>query len=435
MTQQWNTPVLVVADDFTGANDAGSGFAAAGALTLVQFDATVPIDSQPANVWVISTDSRAADATLAARRTAAAVESRTDIARDGWVVKKVDSTLRGNLGAETEAALIASGAPAALIIPAVPALGRTTIEGKCFINGVLLTDTEYASDPKTPVTHASVLHRLEAQSALTCGLIPLHAVRQAELALYLQQAMARGERLIVVDAENEEDLDRIIAAAAQLPQRPLLAGAAGICGALSRSLKGPHAALPEAKMRNSDAPVLAVVGSMSEIAQRQIAQLQTHREVSLIDIDISQLFAGRPEASELCQQAVLALSQGKHCLIRTCQQAEQRQAIDGLCARYRLSRQALGEQICSSLADLTRKILGQVALSALYLSGGDVAIAVAKALGSDGFLIKGQVAGCVPYGHLLKVRDDLLVLTKAGGFGDDTTLVEVFRFIEEKASE
>lgn len=102
-----------------------------------------------------------------------------------------------------------------------------------------------------------------------------------------------------------------------------------------------------------------------------------------------------------------------------------------------LSPQSSGvrEQICACTADLTRKILGQVALSALYLSGGDVAIAVAKALGSDGFLIKGQVAGCVPYGHLLKVRDDLLVLTKAGGFGDDTTLVEVFRFIEEKASE
>lgn len=435
MTQQWSTPVWVVADDFTGANDAGSGFATAGARVNVLFDVPDQTDGQPADVWVISTDSRAADASLAATRAAAAVMSRPDIAREGWVVKKMDSTLRGNLGAETEAALTASGAPAALIVPAVPALGRTTLDGTCFINGVILTDTEYASDPKTPVNHASVLHRLEAQSALSCGLIPLEAVRQAELALFLQQAIARGERFIVMDAENDDDLDRIIAAAAQLPQRPLLAGAAGLCDALSRSLSAGEPATRGVRVHNTGAPVLAVVGSMSEIAQRQIAQLQAQREVCLIDIDIQQLFSGGPEAGDRCQQAVLALNQGKHCLIRTCQQAEQRQAIAGLCARYHLSRQALGEQICAFLAELTRTIVAQTSPSALYLSGGDVAIAVAKGLGSDGFLIKGQVAGCVPFGHLLKVRDDLLVLTKAGGFGDDTTLVEVFRFIEEKASE
>lgn len=432
---QWKTPVLVIADDFTGANDAGSGLARAGARVNVLFDAAAQADGQSADVWVISTDSRAVSAERAAECTRAAVERWANIARDGWIFKKMDSTLRGNPGAEIDAALRASGAPAALVVPAVPKLGRTTRGGNCFIYDVLLTETEYASDPKTPVNHASVAARLQEQSALATGLIPLQAVRLPTLAATLATAIEQGQRLIVVDAENDRDLQLIVAAAAELPQRPLLAGAAGLSDALSLLLNEGVATACAADGPGKNGPVLAVVGSMSEIAQRQLTQLQQHHDLTLIDVDIEQLFSGWPDADAWRQRAVNALQQGQHCAIRTCQQASQRQAIAGLCERYALSRQQLGEQICAFLAGLTRDVLAAIVPSGLYLSGGDVAIAVARGLGAEGFRIEGQVAGCVPYGHLLKAKNDLLVLTKAGGFGDDTTLVEVFRFIEEKASE
>ncbi len=64
-----------------------------------------------------------------------------------------------------------------------------------------------------------------------------------------------------------------------------------------------------------------------------------------------------------------------------------------------------------------------------------MAIAVAQALGASGFQIQGQVAGCVPHGVLLNSELHLPVMTKAGGFGDENTLAEAIRFIEEKSSE
>jgi len=64
-----------------------------------------------------------------------------------------------------------------------------------------------------------------------------------------------------------------------------------------------------------------------------------------------------------------------------------------------------------------------------------VAIAVAQASGARGFQIQGLVAGCVPHGVLLNSELHLPVMTKAGGFGDENTLVEAIRFIEEKSSE
>ncbi|MGP4128770.1 four-carbon acid sugar kinase family protein [Pantoea tagorei] len=149
MTQKsWKTPVLVIADDFTGANDAGSGLAKAGARVHVLLSSEAPLDVAAADVWVISTDSRAVSAAEAAARTEAVVRRHQDFIAQGWLFKKIDSTLRGNIGAEVRAALAASGKQRALIVPAVPRLGRVTRRGEVQVNGVPLAETEYASDPK-----------------------------------------------------------------------------------------------------------------------------------------------------------------------------------------------------------------------------------------------------------------------------------------------
>ncbi|MGK2889805.1 MAG: four-carbon acid sugar kinase family protein [Candidatus Malihini olakiniferum] len=86
-----------------------------------------------------------------AARSARRVPSRErwcEAGGNGWVFKKIDSTLRGNLGAEIVAVLTDSDAEMALIAPAVQALGRITRDGKVWVNGKLLTETEFASDPK-----------------------------------------------------------------------------------------------------------------------------------------------------------------------------------------------------------------------------------------------------------------------------------------------
>ena len=184
-------------------------------------------------------------------------------------------------------------------------------------------------------------------------------------------------------------------------------------------------------------PVLAVVGSMSDSAQRQITRLAQQRDIALIDIEIAQLFAPSPWPSlpQWIADSVTALRAGQHTVIRTCQDADQRHDIDRLCCQHGLTRQQLGEMICQFLGSLTHTVLTQQRPEALYLSGGDVAIAVAQALGADGFQIQGLVAGCVPHGKLLNSEFTLPVMTKAGGFGDENTLAEAIYFIEERLSE
>ncbi|WP_442797326.1 D-threonate kinase [Pantoea vagans] len=417
-SSEWKTPVLVIADDFTGANDAGSGLAQAGARVHVLFGTAAPQSDEAADVLVISTDSRAVSTRQAAERVTQLVQHYAAQLQQGWLFKKIDSTLRGNVGAETVAALRASGKKMALVAPAVPRLGRTTREGSVWVNQRLLTDTEFASDPKTPILSARILDQMQIDG-MEIDLVTLRSDR-------LDAVLAAAQGVVVVDAETEADLARLVTAASRLAEKPLLAGAAGLSDALGAALS----------VRPSR-PVLAVVGSMSRQAVQQIDTLLNQRAVEIVDVGIRQLFQqpAWPDRKRWIDQAAAALRAGRHTVIRTCQHASQRYEIEDLCQQHRVTRQQLGEAICQLLGEMTLSLCQAQLPHALYLSGGDVAIAVAQALGASGFKIQGLVAGCVPHGVLLNSEFTLPVMTKAGGFGDENTLVAAIGFIEEKSSE
>ncbi|MCU6671503.1 four-carbon acid sugar kinase family protein [Enterobacteriaceae bacterium H4N4] len=400
-----NREVVVIADDLTGANDAGVSLAIRGKKVSVAFRTPFTGDT---DALVINSDSRAMVASEAAEKLALYA---AEIDAAAWLVKKIDSTLRGNPGAEVEALLTISGKRQAIIAPAFPAAGRTTQGGVCLVKGIPVTETEFASDPKTPVRHAQVAKVLAEQTALNSVV-----VTPAQLAAALQ-----GDTpLLIVDARTDAELDQIIDAVSDGDERPLLVGSAGLCDALARRLARPR-------------QLLAVIGSMSEIAQQQIQRAGEVAGVSRVLIDIDDVF--RHEMAGYLQQIATALAAGQHCVVHTCTDGQARHQIDSVCQQRGLSRAALGETISAFLGVLTRKALESHTPAALYVSGGDVAMAVASALDAQGFAISGQVAQCVPFGRFLGCRWQGPVMTKAGGFGTETTLLEVLHFIEEKMSD
>ena len=362
--------ILVVADDFTGANDAGVSLAQVGHTVDVAFEMHYRGD---ASVWVINSDSRAMDPKLAAMKITSLMSHLPLANNPPLVIKKIDSTLRGNIGAEIEALMTACGITGAVVAPAFPQAGRTTVAGECWVNGVRITETEFASDPKTPVLSARIADIIRLQTA-----IPGQPVTVSQLShLSYEQPW------------------------------------------ISVIMPPPT--------------VLAIIGSMSEIAQRQIATLHSHPCITQIYVDVEHILAGN--ASDYDARIVQALQKGDHCIVHTCNDSVARHQIDTLCQRWQMSRAALGEKICRFLGELTRQVLLRTMPDALYLSGGDVAMATASALGATGFRITGKVAQCVPYGHFLGGVWSRSVMTKAGGFGDETTLHQVLNFIEEKCSE
>jgi len=116
----------IIADDLTGAMDTGVAFARIGLSTIIALGNEVAPD---AGAVVISTDSRADDPETAYGKARKAADEVIGL----YVYKKIDSTLRGNIGSELRAVIDALHIDKAIICPAFPANKRTVVDGKLLV--------------------------------------------------------------------------------------------------------------------------------------------------------------------------------------------------------------------------------------------------------------------------------------------------------------
>src|SRR5262245_37920265 len=101
--------LTIVADDLTGACDTGGLFAGEGPVPLAIWPDAPPV----ATVRVVDTESRALPE-AAARGRVARVPA---LAPGRRYFKKIDSTLRGHVGAEVDTLMRAASLPTALVCP------------------------------------------------------------------------------------------------------------------------------------------------------------------------------------------------------------------------------------------------------------------------------------------------------------------------------
>ena len=143
------TGLAIIADDFTGANDTGVQFSKRGLKTGVVTDRkAIATALGELDVVVVDTETRFAGVDEAYVKVRDSAETLRDNGVD-YLYKKIDSTFRGNIGAEITAALDAMGAKWAFIAPALPSHGRTTLKGKQPAYGKPVAETEMAQDPKS----------------------------------------------------------------------------------------------------------------------------------------------------------------------------------------------------------------------------------------------------------------------------------------------
>ena len=80
------------------------------------------------------------------------------------IYKKIDSTLRGNIGAELDAIIDELNLKAVIVTPSFPAAGRVTLNERVFVNGVPLEKTEAAYDPIKPIKTSYIPDLIEEQT-------------------------------------------------------------------------------------------------------------------------------------------------------------------------------------------------------------------------------------------------------------------------------
>src|SRR5215831_5841786 len=135
---------MLIADDLTGACDAGAQFAGRGPVPVF----VAP--SSPGSEWdiaVVDTESRSLSPEDASYRVRATVAQLGRRLANRLLFKKIDSTLRGPVTAELEALLDASGRRAALVCPTLPAQHRTVVDGVLLVNGARVHESPIGKDP------------------------------------------------------------------------------------------------------------------------------------------------------------------------------------------------------------------------------------------------------------------------------------------------
>ena len=141
--------IAVIADDLTGANDTGVQFAKQGLKTIVLMGRDFPSGTSDDDVVVMDSQSRSLTPAEAYREVAEMAAQVRD-GRFHTVFKKIDSTLRGNIGPEIDAIMDTCGQDLAVVVPAFPKNGRTTVGGHLLVHGAPLETTEAARIPGAP---------------------------------------------------------------------------------------------------------------------------------------------------------------------------------------------------------------------------------------------------------------------------------------------
>jgi uncharacterized protein YgbK (DUF1537 family) len=258
--------VAILADDLTGALDAAAPFAARGLSARV----AVHRSGAPPEAEVVAANAASRHLSSAEAAAAAALEgARLAALRPKLLFKKIDSTLRGQVVAETASLLRVCGRARALVAPAFPAQGRTVEGGELRVHGLPLAAAAFARDARSP--------------APVTPLRELFADLPAE----------------VPDARSEADMAALARMTMAEPDRWLAVGSAGF----ARSLAGlfPQRSRPASVTATR---VAVVVGSRAAEARRQAGRLAAAGGARLL---LPQS-AGEPDdvAAELAARAAKA---------------------------------------------------------------------------------------------------------------------------------
>ncbi|MCL6454009.1 MAG: four-carbon acid sugar kinase family protein [Alicyclobacillus sp.] len=451
--------VLVAADDLTGGNGTAALLADRGFRVWVHLvgedvadraAATQPAmqtrratGTQEAHVYDLATRN------LSEAQAAAAVGAFSQsISHAAWdlVALRIDSTLRGPIAASLNALLAQDSRRIAVVVPAHPRSGRTTVAGVQLVHGVPVHETSVGADPFAPVRDSRLASWIGLRCDAPSDSVPMAAVAAGAGAVCAAFAAgyARGARIWFCDAASPGDIDTLAEAALQFcaarPGVRLLTVDPGpfTAAVASRMRKqqaeGDSGGAPPpvadtrcdpcpaeagrlAEPRVEDAPgaprILGISASLMAEAKGQMDALARMPGVCMVR------YNGESPASVVRQmrEQVAMVSANRRGLCRAGGGASPVLVVrtdtwESPAGGARAVQQRLPEIVRAAVAAFP-------SLAGFYLSGGEAARAILAGVGVSDLAMKREVAPIttlsVPVNGLLRGK---WVLTKGGTMGD-----------------
>lgn len=407
----------IVADDFTGATDIASMLVRGGLRTVQLIGVpgeAVPAEAADADAVVVALKSRTAPVADAVAESLAALRWLQAAGAERFILKvcsTFDSTPTGNIGPVAEAMMAALGCTQTLVSPAFPENGRTVFRGHLFVGDALLSDTGMRSHPLTPMTDASLVRVMQAQSHHPVGLLRHDTVAAGANAIRQRLAAlaAEGVAHVIADAIDNDALLRLAEGASALPLWVAGSGLALGLPALLAAQGGVVLDAQAARLDSVTGPGAVLAGSCSTATQAQVAHWMAAGRPAL-RIDPAALARGEPVAE---QALAWARDQAQPPLVYATADADTLAATQAA-----LGVAQAGALVEHALAAIARGLVGH-GVQRLVVAGGETSGAVVQALDVHALRIGAAICPGVPWTQAVRAAGQapLQLALKSGNFG------------------
>ena len=362
--------LLMIADDFTGALDAGVQFAKKGFSTKVMvYSKDMTVKAEDADVLVVDAETRHKQP-LEAYRTILQIVKPAAESGVSYFFKKTDSALRGNIGAELTAMLDATGRTLLNFVPAFPQMNRVTVKGIHFIDGVPVDESVFGADPFEPVTTSNVEELIHQQCEISVQTIPAGNV----------PGECQEKTIAVYNCSSDSDLHKTVTALKDAGSLGLIAGCAGLAEILPEVLEWQKKEIKEPVLPEK---FLVVCGSVNPITVKQLDYAEKNGFVRIRLTPEQKLnkeyFSGKDGKEWLDKFWDICSSNAK--VIIDTNDPEGDNETERYAVEHNISRKEVRERIPAALGEIIGNMVQRGLKSSMLMTGGDTLLGCMHHLG------------------------------------------------------
>ena len=410
---------IVIADDLTGSNATCSLFKKIGlrAASILKLQGDINYD---VDVISYSTASRGLDKEEAYKKVSEAIKILKN--KDVLVYnKRIDSTLRGNIGTEINAMLDnLEDDRIAVVIPSYPDSGRIVVNKTMLVNGVLLENSDAGKDPKTPIKTSCVESLVQKDIKYSSTYFTLSDIEQPieEIVKKIQEAIKKS-RVLIFDAVNNEDIIKISKAIIHSDINIITVDPGPFTLYYSKELQ---------KKNHLEKKILMVIGSVTATTKKQIEYILQEEDICLVKMKVEDFFEKETCLKEI-ERVISFIKKGivsyDLFLVTTSPIGDEKKAdLQKLAENLNTTVEEISKIIANTLTETIVKILKETEkFEGVYSSGGDITIALLEKLKAIGVEIREEVIPLAAYGRLIGGDfPNLKLVSKGGMVGDEKTI-------------
>lgn len=425
---------VIIADDLTGANDTGAILAKNGLKVGTLLQKSDINKFNKFDVLCITTNSRSLKPSDAYEKVSSAANMFVN-KDELFFSKRIDSTLRGNVGYEIDSIIDTLGEDTlAIVVASFPNSGRVSVGDILLVNGTPLEKTEVVKDPTCPVKTSRVTEIVKIQSKYSVGFIPLDKVLKGSETIkdeIVKNAKDKN-RVIVIDAYTNDDINEIAKACVDsglkfvaVDPGPFTAAAADLFNKKDKKVK-------------ACGKVLCGIGSASSLTRQQINFLKQKCNPFIVKANAMNFLDDKQRIEEIKRvvNEVINKEANYNTLIVTTT-LDEKDVLDfsKINQKYNLNKKECANLVTESIAEIVYTIIEKLGnkIGSVYTSGGDVTEAFCNRINADGIEVIDEVIPLAIYGKVIGgVCDEKPILTKGGLVGKEDTLITCVNYLQAK---